>query len=188
MPRWRSTPSHNARDEALEAAFARSDAAAYDTAYRNFRTRLDATAMRILRDRQSAQDCVHDVMLRLWKRGNAYTPARGSLEAFLTVCVRNEALMRVRNGSRQAELRTRLRPPEDYRIDSDPIERERIARAVGSLTPIQFTMIDCAYYKAMTLSEIAAELQKPLGTVKSHIAAALRALRAQLVEESTPHA
>ena len=175
------------RDEALEAAFARGEAAAFDAAYRMYGARLRSSAHRVLQDRQAAQDCIHDVLLHLWKRGDAYAPVRGSLEAFLTVCVRNEALSRVRKRVRHEAIHMRLPKGERYTMDSDPIERERIARAVASLTPLQFAVIDRAYFKAMTLAEIAHDLHKPLGTVKSHVSAALRALRARLLVDASPN-
>lgn len=175
--------SGSVRDEALERAFARRDADAYETAYRRFGGRLYATALRVLGSPALAQDCVHDVLLHLWQRGNSYAPDRGSLEAFLTVCVRNGALARIRTDNRQSELRGRLVQEEPAVPENDPIERQRIARAIAGLTPLQAQMIDYAYYRAMTLSEIATETQKPLGTVKSHISAALRALRKTLQDK-----
>lgn len=168
----------------LETAFARGDADAFDAAYAKFQARLQSTAFRVLQDRHAAGDCVHDALLRLWKRANAYSPARGALEAFLTVCVRNEALGRLRSNARAEKVIRMIAKPVDYTMDDDPIERDRIARAIRSLTPLQSVMIERAYFKAMTLSEIARDLHKPLGTVKSHIASALRALRVALREES----
>lgn len=172
-----------ARDEPLEEAFARRDAAAYDAVYRQFGGRMYATALRVLQRREPAHECVHDVLLRLWQRGNAYAPARGNLEAFLVACVRNEALARVRNEARRARIIEATQRPSEASFDPDPVERDRIARAVGALTPGQNETIRLAYYRGMTLAEIARELNEPIGTVKSRLAAALRALRRTLVDE-----
>lgn len=175
--------SRKVRDEGLERAFARREASAYETAYRRFGGRLYAVALRLLRSEALAEDCVHDVMLRLWQRGSAYTVDRGALEAFLAVCVRNEALGRLRKTHRE----TPLGPVHEREAagceEGDPIESARIARAVESLTPFQRQTIDYAYFRSMTLVETAEKMQKPLGTVKSHLSAALRALRAALQTE-----
>ena len=173
--------SRSVRDELLEHGFARGDAAAFDSAYRKFGGRLHTTALRLLRSDALAQECVHDVLLRLWKRGDAYSPQRGDLQAFLTACVRNDALARLRNDARRREIVSATRE-QTYELEEDPIERERIARAVNALTETQRHMVQLAYYKNMTHAEIAAELGEPLGTIKSRIAAALRALRRTLVE------
>ena len=176
----RNTSSASERDVALERAFAQRQSSAYETAYRRFGARLYATALRILRDTSQAQDCVHDVLLHLWLRGNAYTPLRGSLEAFLVTCIRNDALARIRNDTRRRELQRILPRTEPEEMEIDPIERERIARAIATLTPIQAQMVRLAYYRGFTHAEIAHDLDEPLGTIKSRISSALRALRQRL--------
>ena len=170
------------RDTALERAFAERQSWAYEAAYRRFGARMFTTALRVLRDRGAAQDCVHEVMLHLWKRGDAYQTTRGALEAFLVVCTRNSALQRLRTVQRQTELAQRT--SGDDVVDDvmpDPIEHERITRAIATLTPVQAQTIELAYYRGLTHAEIARKLDEPVGTVKSRIASALRALRRTLV-------
>ncbi len=170
------------RDAALERAFAERQSWAYEAAYRRFGARMYTSALRVLHDRSSAQDCVHEVMLHLWKRGDAYHTARGGLEAFLVVCARNSALQRLRSAQRQ--LRVAEQTASDDAADEivdDPIERERITRAIADLTPVQAQTIELAYYRGMTHAEIAQNLGEPVGTVKSRLASALRALRRSLV-------
>lgn len=140
------------------------------------------SALRLLHDRGGAQDCVHEVMLHLWKRGDAYHTTRGALEAFLVVCTRNSALQRLRSAARQSQLLQRTAGDDVVdEIVSDPIERERITRAIAALTPVQAQTIEFAYYRGMTHVEIAQKLGEPIGTVKSRLASALRALRRTLV-------
>jgi RNA polymerase sigma-70 factor (ECF subfamily) len=171
-------------DPELGRAFARRESWAYETAYRRFGSRMFTAALRVLKDSGNAQDCVHEVMLHLWKRGDAYRPQRGSLEAFLVVCARNSALGRLR---RLEHANVELTPAHDVAVagdDRDPIESARIARAIADLTPLQATAIDLAYYRGLTHTEIASKLDEPIGTVKSRIAGALRALRKSLTVES----
>lgn len=140
------------------------------------------SALRVLHDRGAAQDCVQEVMLHLWKRGDAYQTARGALEAFLVVCARNSALQRLRGSQRQSLLAQHA--ASDGVVDElerDPIEDQRITRAISGLTPVQALTIELAYYRGMTHSEIAHDLGEPVGTVKSRLASALRALRRSLV-------
>ena len=170
-------------EEWLGHAFARRESAAYETAYRRYGGRMHATALRLLRDRETAQECVHDVFANLWRRESAFTPARGSLEAFLVTCVRNRALERLREATRGRAAIGKLEAPHEYVLEEDPIERERIARAVGQLTEAQAAVIRLAYYRAMTLSEVASQLQIPIGTVKARLSAALRSLRRSLIPQ-----
>ena len=176
--------SASVRDAGLERAFAARSEWAYDEAYRRFGARLYAGARRLLRDSESAADCVQDVMLHLWKRGDAYSADRGSLEAFLAACVRNNALARLRNEGRHIQrLRAMPRDPEEYQIDVDPIEQARLAAALEKLDAKQREAVERAYFAGMTHSEIAQELDTPIGTVKTRLAAAMRNLRSALSTE-----
>jgi RNA polymerase sigma-70 factor, ECF subfamily len=170
-------------EEWLAHAFARRESAAYETAYRRYGARMHATAVRVLHDREAAQECVHDVFAHLWRRGSAYAPQRGSLEAFLVTCARNRALERLRDTSRSRAAIQKIEVREDYVLEEDPIERERIARAIAQLTEAQAAVVQLAYYRAMTLAEVAAQLQIPIGTVKARLSAALRALRRSLIPQ-----
>ncbi|MGC2129558.1 MAG: sigma-70 family RNA polymerase sigma factor [Candidatus Aquilonibacter sp.] len=170
------------RDSALERAFSERQSWAYEAAYRRFGARMYTAALRVLADRGAAQDCVHEAMLHLWKRGDAYQPERGSLEAFLVTCSRNRALERVRRAGRQSDaIRRAATLEESEESMPDPIERERIARAIDALPPAQAQTSTFAYFEGMTHSEIASALGEPVGTVKSRLSAALRTLRGSLV-------
>jgi RNA polymerase sigma factor (sigma-70 family) len=170
-------------DDWLEEAFARGEAVAYETAYRSFGARMYATARRILREDGAARDCVHDVLLHLWRREDAYSARRGGLEAFLVTCVRNQALTRARKEMRRREIDSALDQPGTYALEEDPIERERIERAVAALSREHAEVIGLAYYRGFTLAEAASELKVPLGTIKGRLSAALRALRVALVPQ-----
>lgn len=168
-------------DAELGRAFARRQSWAYETAYRRFGARMYTAALHVLRDPGAAQDCVHEVMLHLWRRGDAFDERRGSLEAFLVVCTRNRALGRQRRLNAHPDVAlTAAGDVASLPDETDPIERERIARALAALTPLQAKAIDLAYYRGLTHVEIAAMLDEPLGTVKSRLSAALRALRRAL--------
>ena len=146
------------RDAELERAFANRAEWAYEEAYRRFGDRLFALARWLLHDAETARDCVHDVLVHLWQRGDAYRADRGSLEAFLNTCVRNEARTRLRDDSRHAQReRAMFARDEGYEIDVDPIEEARIAAALAGLDSAQRQVIDRAYFRGMTHREIAQE-------------------------------
>jgi RNA polymerase sigma-70 factor (ECF subfamily) len=142
------------------------------------------TALRLLGDTWAARECVHDVLLHLWRRKSAYDPQRGGLEAFLVTCTRNQALTLMRNNLRRRQAAQRIDSPKEYTMEDDPIERERVARALSRLPAEQADAIQLAYYRGFTLAQIATERNVPLGTIKSRLSSALRALRVSLVAES----
>ena len=56
----------------LARAFVDRKAWAYETAYRLHGNVLYSAALQVLHDANDAADCVHDVLLRLWRRGDHF--------------------------------------------------------------------------------------------------------------------
>ncbi len=172
-----------AGDEALADAFAAKQRWAFDEAYRRYGALLYTAAVRVLHDSEDAKDCVHDALTRVWKSPDAYTRSRGAVRSFLAVCVRNEAITRLRAKTRRARLAERVaaEPVEHDELRVvDTVENDRLHRALGDLPPEQRRPIELAYYEQKTHTEIARELNQPLGTIKSRISLGLRKLGVSL--------
>jgi RNA polymerase sigma-70 factor (ECF subfamily) len=170
-------------DEGLAAAFASKDRRAFEEAYRRFGALLYSAAYHVLGNPEDAQDCVHDALTRVWRSPDSYSRSRGALRSFLTVCVRNEAITRLRSRSRRVQLTRRLaaQPIEYDELEvNDPVESTRLRAAMQSLSQEQRRALELAYFEQKTHTEIARELAQPLGTVKSRIAIGLRKLGAAL--------
>jgi RNA polymerase sigma-70 factor, ECF subfamily len=170
-------------DEALSAAFAAKERWAFNEAYARYGKLLYSTAYHVLGNAEDAQDCVHDALARVWRSPDAYVRSRGAVRSFLTVCVRNEAITRLRSKARRRKMEERIaaEPAEHDEIrDVDVIERDRLRAALRALPPDQRRPLELAYYEYKTHVEIARELGQPLGTIKSRIALGLRKLGAAL--------
>jgi RNA polymerase sigma-70 factor, ECF subfamily len=170
-------------DEALATAFAAKERWAFDEAYARYGKLLYSTAYHVLGNAEDAQDCVHDALARVWRSPDAYMRSRGAVRSFLTVCVRNEAISRVRSKARRRKMEERIaaEPLEHDEIrDFDVIEHDRLRNALRSLPTEQRQPLELAYYDYKTHVEIARELDQPLGTIKSRIALGLRKLGAAL--------
>jgi RNA polymerase sigma-70 factor, ECF subfamily len=187
VPSSPTRPSANAATPqvaALEAGFVAHEAWAFEAAYTMHRRLLYGAAYSVLHDASDAEDCVHDVLVRLWQKANAYTAARGSLPAFLCVCVRNEALSR----QRQARNRARIERDTLENVIVEPagddqvLRRMHIAQSLQSLSDPQREAIRLAYYDGLTHEQIARRLDQPVGTIKSRLSNALRVLRGILVQ------
>lgn len=175
--------SSGASEEPLADGFAAHEPWAFEEAYRRYRHLLYSTAYNVLGNADDAADCVHDALARVWRSPKAYSRARGALRSFLTVCVRNEAISRRRSQSRRLRLADRLaaEPVEHDEIPTpDPVERDRLRTAMTQLPQEQRLPLQLAYYEGKTHTEIAQELQIPLGTIKSRIAIGMRKLAAAL--------
>jgi RNA polymerase sigma factor (sigma-70 family) len=170
-------------DDRLATAFAARERWAFDEAYKRFGPLLYSTAYNVLGNADDAQDCVHDALARVWRSPNAYSRARGAVRSFLVVCVRNEAISRLRSQGRRSRLAERLaaEPQEHDELQVvDVVERDRLRAAMNGLPAEQRAPIELAYYEGKTHVEVAAALGQPLGTVKSRIALGLRKLAAAL--------
>ncbi len=183
-----SSPSTRSADalelQALEAGFVAKEAWAFEAAYDAYRRHLYGAAYGILQDAGDAEDCVHDVLIRLWRQGHAYTRARGSLHAFLLVCVRNESLSRRRRSlNRERIARERFSVVESAPAPDEPaVQRIDMERLIQRLTDAQRQTVRLAYYDGLTHEQIAKRLGEPIGTVKSRLSNALRALRGMFAQ------
>jgi len=176
-------------EDDLVAAFIARRPEALEAVYRRFARDLFSVARYVLGGSETAEDCVHDALLRVWHSRNGYTPARGSLRAYLIVCVRNEAVSRARSearrGAREARAFRLQVVTEDTEI-VDPYDAARVRDALARLPAEQRLPLERAYYGNQTHVEVARELGLPLGTVKSRIAAAMRKLHEDLVAQGRP--
>jgi RNA polymerase sigma factor (sigma-70 family) len=143
-----------------------------------------SVARHAISDSASAEDCVHDALLRVWRAPNRFSGNREMLKAYLITCVRNESLTMLRSDTRRdaRELKAaRLAPVST--IDPpvvDPVETQRLQGALGRLPEEQRAALTLAYYGNKTHVEIANELGVPLGTIKSRISLAMRKLQTEL--------
>jgi RNA polymerase sigma-70 factor (ECF subfamily) len=173
----------NTGERELTDDFLERKASALGTVYTRYGDLLYATAARVLRVRADAEDCVHDALLRVWQRRDSFSRERGSLRAFLVVCVRNEALSRMRSAARHLEIAGTVRDePEEIDIP-DHVELKRLKGAVKALPLEQRQALELAFFRNKTHVQIAGELGVPLGTVKSRLSLAIRKLHARLAPE-----
>lgn len=152
---------------------------ALESAYAEHRSMLYGVALRVLRDAGEAEDCVHDTLLRLWERGHSYTPERGSIAAYLVVCVRNDALTRLRKRTNRLRIdRERIHEEGiEPAIDDAIADRSDLRDALSSLSDVQRNTLELAYFGGLTHEQIAQRTHEPVGTIKSRLSNGLRALR-----------
>lgn len=141
-------------------------------------------ARAVLRDVDEAEDLVQEVFLVFQRRGH-FDPARGSLAAYLGTMTRSLALDRLRARKRRTGLvedLTREAPadvdpvtPLDLLVGND--DALRVRAALASLPEKHRLVLEMAYYRGMSQSEIAAALSTPLGTVKTWSRMGIRSLR-----------
>ena len=176
------SPPH---DDALLAQRIRSgDRSALGELYDRYASLALATALRVVADRQLAEDLVHDAFVATWQKIDRFDPARGNLRAWLLTIVRNRALDQVRGvrvsievgaADDQALLRTSANPTWEAAIARRSASELR--SALEELPPEQREAIDLAYFGGRTYREIAVLTGVPLGTANGRLRLALAKLR-----------
>jgi RNA polymerase sigma-70 factor (ECF subfamily) len=140
-------------------------------------------AYRRLHDKQAAEEVVQDTLVRAWRSADTYDAARGPVAAWLFGIARNLVI---------DHLRRRAAQPDTVRLPSgmsDPVievdrmlETWQVADALAGLSSTHREAILACHYRGYTVSEAAALLEVPDGTVKSRLYYGLRALRLRLEE------
>ncbi|CAN5915044.1 sigma-70 family RNA polymerase sigma factor [soil metagenome] len=140
-------------------------------------------AYRRLRDPQAAEEVVQDTLVRAWRARDRYDAQRGPVAAWLFTIARNLVIDRVRHIAARPEpstLPAGLVEPVDE-IDR-MLETWQIADALSGLSVAHREAILACHYRGHTVTEAAALLGVPDGTVKSRLYYGLRALRLRLEE------
>jgi RNA polymerase sigma-70 factor (ECF subfamily) len=143
--------------------------------------RLNAIARRMGVD-GAADDVVQETFILLWEHPDRFDPQRGSLSSYLTATSRSRALDLLRRDAarRGREERSASGRVATYtHVEDDGVRRslrERLERALADLPVRQREPIALAYFANLTYEEVAAVLDRPVGTVKSRIRSGLRTM------------
>ena len=170
--------------DALVDAFVDRQPEGLEEAYALWSRDFFGVARHAVADSSLAEDCVHDALVRVWRSPNRFAGDRTMLRAYLMAAVRNEALSVLRTRSRRTareETFARLtEAPHDDPAAIDPVEAARVRAAIARLPEDQRAALTHAFYGNKTHVEVARDLDAPLGTIKSRIAAAMRKLQRDL--------
>lgn len=178
-------------DRAIElellARIAKRERAAFEELYGRYANILYATAMKFLKEDADAQDVVQDVFIQIWDKAKLYDPAKGKPLTWALTLTRNRSIDRIRAIQRRTRLRDDFEketvPDESAGVREalsgvDASEKNQILRdAVSQLSPQQRKVIELAFFRGLTQSEIAEKLGEPLGTVKARARRGLMKLK-----------
>lgn len=145
--------------------------------------------LRYVRNTATAEDLTQETFLKVWYRSASFDGTRGQLSSWILTVAKNHSIDHLRSVQGYLEgLTTDLSKLETTRSFSVPEDldrglyhRQQVQRGFLKLSEAQIRMLKMAYYDGLTQTEIAAKLERPLGTVKSCLRAALRDLKNHLV-------
>ena len=151
--------------------------------------RLDQAARLILRDPELARDAVQEGLIRAWRDlRKLRDPDR--FDAWLYRLTVNACLDQVRQRHRrvvEVEL-TPLHTPAMPDGSAAHADRQLVDDVLRALDEQGRAIVVLHYYIGMPLTDVAATLDIPVGTVKSRLHRALTAMRVAIEAEPTPAA
>jgi RNA polymerase sigma-70 factor (ECF subfamily) len=178
-----ATPGDRTDEASLVAAVAGGDREALGALYDLHAPVLMGLARRMLGTPAAAEDLLHDLFLEVWQHAAEYSPARGSVRAWLIVRARSRALDRLGRQAREVRVVERVSSETSAAVApgaAAAIDGARVRRLLPSLEGELRAVLELAYFEGLSSSEMAARLGIPVGTVKSRMARALGALREAL--------
>ena len=142
-------------------------------------------ALRILSDPSAAEEVTLDVYMRVWSQAGTYDSSRGSPLAWLMTIARNKAIDRLRNteGPKRheqplEEFHTMIASGDNPETTTALAEGQlQVRQALRRLSPEQREVIEIAYFRGLSQSEIAEKLEIPVGTVKTRMRTGMLKLR-----------
>ena len=145
---------------------------------------------RVVRDGAASEDLLQETFLRVWNRVQSFDPQRGALGPWILTVARNRAIDYLRSIQGRMSASTleldRIENPalvSQFEAGALSIDRaRRLKSAFEKLTPNQRMVIELAYYEGLSQTEMAERMKQPLGTVKTWVRGALKALRDELTE------
>lgn len=155
----------------------------FEIFYEKYVSYIYSIAYAITKNPEEAEDICHDVFLEVIEKCREYNPRRGSIKAWLAVKTKSRALDRLRKkkplliNRLEAAVVQAEKGADDFIFTH--LEKELILDALNHIPEDQREALIRAYYIGETQREIAKDMNKPLGTVKSLIRYGLNNLRKQ---------
>jgi RNA polymerase sigma-70 factor (ECF subfamily) len=148
-----------------------------------------------LADHGLAEEITQDVFLRAWRHCSGFqTPDADApdrvarLRTWLFAIARNAVIDAVRGRARRPALHfepdqaVRIADPSDAFARYDTVEQ--VHRELAGLTPDGRAVLTAIFIDELTYEQAAARLGIPVGTAKSRVYYALRALRARIDDQT----
>ncbi|HWG08257.1 MAG TPA: RNA polymerase sigma factor [Solirubrobacteraceae bacterium] len=175
-------------DEELMELVAGNDADAFEVVLERHADAAFSLAYRICGRRSLAEDIAQEAFLSLWRSGERYDRARGSVRTWTLGIVHNRAVDALRRSGVHERRRVSDEGIEDTleaaeRTDVQAVENavsDEIRGALWGLPSEQRRVIELAYFGGFTHTEIASMLGAPVGTVKGRMRLGLQKLRGEL--------
>ncbi|GGH21902.1 RNA polymerase sigma-70 factor, ECF subfamily [Cribrihabitans marinus] len=175
------------------ARTAMGDRAAFGDLYAATSAKLFGVCLRVLRDRDRAEEVLQDVYVRIWNRADRYRVNGLSPMTWLITVARNLAIDRLRSDRAAARRIEPDAPVGDTETLADPgpgpeaqamaaDERAAVLECLGQLEPDREQAVRRAYLLGDSYAELASAFDVPLNTMRTWLRRSLMKLRECLAQ------
>lgn len=162
---------------------AAGDGAAFKQLFDLYRNRIYSVGLKLTRSAVLAEEVVQDVFLNIWTRRETLTGVK-DFESYLFIVTRNEVYLMLRRIARRKAVAADAGNQLDLADnDTDNLVLNRdytalVQEAVEKLPPQQKLVYTLIKVEGLKREEVADQLNLSPDTVKTHLAQAMRSIRA----------
>ncbi|MEM6312871.1 MAG: sigma-70 family RNA polymerase sigma factor [Planctomycetota bacterium] len=183
--------SQPSTDVELMRAVAEGRAEALRTLFDRHAPLMLGIANKRLGDRHESEALVNEVFLELWQKADRFAAERGSVRTYLLLLTRSRATDRLRSTHRKSaggdhtvqSIEHQPIPSADVSppASAEQSELEAIVRSeLAGLGVEQREMLELAFFRGLSHTQIADHTRQPLGTIKGRLRRGLLLLRERL--------
>jgi RNA polymerase sigma-70 factor (ECF subfamily) len=162
-------------DERLLGLVGSGDREAFRILWDRFGVALYTVCLRRLSDQGAAEDATQEAFTSVWRRASTFDPMRGSAAGWLFAVARNAAAQVARRDKRP-DVNLTVLDGEEAAQDEAALTRMMVHAALARLPETERAVLELAYFDDLSQSQIADQLNLPLGTVKTRVRSGLRRL------------
>jgi len=174
--------AHNVdKEKLLIEGLLRKDKRALENLYDNYSAALLGVIMRIIKNKDLAEEVLQDTYIKIWNKIDTYSPAKGRLYTWMYNIARNKALDKIRS-KEYSQMSVTDTIDYNNKNTADIRDQNEIDHfsddLLKHLKPEQVMIMKLMYFQGYTSEDVSKKYDIPLGTVKSRVRAALKRLRA----------
>ncbi len=169
--------------ESVLAQVARREPESLNSCIERYGNLIWSLARRYSPSQADAEDAVQEIFLELWQKADRFNPTKSAETTFVTMIARRRLIDRFRKQSRTVESSSvesdfDEQPDLSGATSAELIdEAAKATRCLDSLVSNQRDILRRSIHEGKSHSQISAELQMPLGSVKSFARRGLIQLR-----------
>ena len=133
-----------------------------------------------------ADELVQEVMLKVWQKAGGFNPEKAAASTWVYTIARNcrtdmfRRLQKFDTPLAEEDVMSDQGSEEPFAMLQDKRSQERVRNLMQGLPPDQMQILAKVYMEGKSHAEAAAELDLPLGTVKSRVRLAIQKLQIQI--------